>query len=216
MPAQKPNANQVVGTPWSFIAAACARLGITHFVVDLAATPENAKAETFLGPSPDGGSLAMDWTAFCGPGKGWGYLNPEFSDIGSQWAPKAEAEWRMGALFAMLVPTSTGAVWWMDHVAGKAHEVNIVGRIIFEGQADAYPKDLTLLLWIPGVKGGRSWWRWQIPTRPKKGFVIPQHASTQRANALRQKALTSFHASVKRKQKKLETAQEASCPQTPV
>jgi phage N-6-adenine-methyltransferase len=162
-PTQKPGkSNQVVSTPPEFLAAVRQRLGIREFAIDLAASHENAVCEPYFTRETD--SLSQPWHQFCGNGKGWGWLNPEFADI-APWASKAFAESRLGAQLAMLVPSATDTEWWHDHVRGHGYATHLRQRIRFIGHTDQYPKGLALVLYAPFLEGGECWWSWKPSTR---------------------------------------------------
>lgn len=173
MPKQKPGrSRQDYGTPADFLAAVKHRLGITEFVVDLAATAENAKARRFI--TPEVNSLTFDWGTYR---TGWCWLNPPFRRI-VPWVGKAHAsqmpkagevvltpDWAPKPFVmpppqvAMLVPAAVGANWWRDHVDGVAYVLLLNGRLTFGGESDPYPKDCALLLY--GMNPGYEVWDWR-------------------------------------------------------
>lgn len=154
MPAQNPGkSEQIVVTPDEFISATKKRLGIKEFAIDLAANKDNTKASQFY--SEEDNSLVQSWVY-----NGWGWLNPEFADIGP-WVEKAWNESRNGAKVALLMPSSTGSNYWAKWVDRKAYVTFLNGRIQFVGHKTGYPKDLVLLLYAPYLDGGSTVWRWK-------------------------------------------------------
>lgn len=87
-----------------------ARLDATyHFTLDVAATPENAKCDTFY--SVRGNGLELPWR-----GRVW--CNPPYSEIG-KWVEKAWTEWyaKNTDLIVMLLPANRPEqAWWQDNV----------------------------------------------------------------------------------------------------
>lgn len=194
MPRQKPGlSEQSVGTPWALIHAACNKLHIERFNWDLAADDANTKAPYSLIDEPfrmerryfneSDDSLSQPWhrlneynqTA----GAPWAWLNPPFSRI-EPWAEKCYLEAARGAHVALLVPSSTGAGWWVANVHDRAYVLHLWGRVTFEGHTSPYPKDLSLCLYTPtGLKGVDFWdWRMDIskpllePSEVRDGAVV--------------------------------------------
>lgn len=154
MPAQKPGkSEQSVETPNEFIEAVKERLGIDEFIMDLAASPENTKAEKFFTEADN--SLSKSW-----PPVGWCWLNPPYADLGT-WTMKAHDESFSNAHIAMLVPASVGSSWWFDYVTPRAYINFLHPRLIFVGHKSPYPKDLALLLYAPYLYGGSTNWTWK-------------------------------------------------------
>lgn len=149
---------QAVSTPPDFLAAVRCRLGISGFAIDLAASHENAVCEPYF--TTEMNSLVQPWHQYCGRGKGWGWLNPEFADI-APWATKAHEEARQGAQVAMLVPAAPDTRWWYDHVRAKGYVTHLRQRMAFVGHRDMYPKGLALVLYAPYLDGGECWWAWK-------------------------------------------------------
>lgn len=95
------------GTDPAFIARLEARFGA--FTLDAAASPENAKCETFYSLVHSG--LTHPWH-----GRVW--CNPPYSDCGA-WVSKAWAEWALSRpdLIVMLLPANRcEQAWWQDLV----------------------------------------------------------------------------------------------------
>lgn len=168
-PPQRPgNSDGVFVTPDPFIAAVKHRLGITDFVVDLAASASNTKALRFLDEAHD--SLAFDWTIYAG--RGWCWLNPPFNDLRpwvakcASYIPDGHYQPSQGLQVALLVPASIGADWFTDHVEGHADILPLRGRLSFD-ERGPYPKDCVLALYGNRPKSftgyTRSWdWRKEL------------------------------------------------------
>jgi phage N-6-adenine-methyltransferase len=155
MPEQKPyRSKQDYGTPPEFLTAVKNRLCITKFVIDLAASKENAVAEIFYTEEDDSlGPIKWDWG-------GWAWLNPPFSRI-EPWVAKAAKEASNGAHIAVLVPAAVGSNWWRDWVEAYAYQSFLNGRLTFVGETAPYPKDCALLLYTPWQFMGHEIWNWR-------------------------------------------------------
>lgn len=154
MPKQKPHrSKQDYGTPPELIAAVEARWG--DLVIDLAASPKNAKAPYYFTAADDFLTQDEYWSP-----QGWlCWLNPPFANLGP-WMAKCAADSQRGAHIVMLVPASIGAEWFAKHVYGKARVVALRPRLTFEGCDQPYPKDCMLILW--GIdEPGFEIWKWK-------------------------------------------------------
>jgi hypothetical protein len=160
MPQQKRGeSKQDVGTPRDFIQAACRKLGIFAFGLDLAATSRNSVASRYFSPRED----CFKQPSWKAPGKQWSWLNPEFDNIG-KYAERCLMEMRSNdAKIAFLTPASVGSNWYRDfiHKQRGVLQLNLNGRIKFVGHKDPYPKDLMLTLFAPYLEWDTEIWRWQ-------------------------------------------------------
>lgn len=160
-PKQKPGVSkQDYATPAVFLDAVKARLGITEFVIDLAASAENTKAHVWFDEQRDALSVPR-WEFFIQDG--WAWLNPPFAQI-APWARKcAETVARSDAKIAFLVPAAVGSNWYRDYMDGQhAHVLFLNGRIPFMPDKPKwlYPKDCILVLYGLGYQGSSVWtWR---------------------------------------------------------
>jgi phage N-6-adenine-methyltransferase len=162
MPVQKPGrSKQDYGTPPEFLAAVKKRLCIEEFALDIAASAENAVADTFYTEEDNALSDDLRWRREIEPAvKGdWAWLNPPFSNI-APWVEKAAQEASLGANILVLVPASVGSNWWRDCVEPYAYQTFLNGRITFVGQEDPYPKDCALLMYTPWQLMGHEIWSW--------------------------------------------------------
>lgn len=157
MPRQKPSESiQDYGTPQNLIDAIERRFGKLH--VDLAAEPWNKKAPIFVTPQQD--TLTVPWARRFG--RKQNFLNPPFKHI-PPFAEKCAYEGRLmktGRIF-FLTPASVGANWFVEHVKPYAFVLELHGRITFEGEEQAYPKDCILSIFGGGTLPGRDTWRWK-------------------------------------------------------
>lgn len=177
MPAQRPHQSvQNRRTPEAFLAAVKHKLGITAFVIDLAADEENSVADLWYDQAQD--ALKQPWKV----GDGWNWLNPEFGEI-RPWVEKAWRESLLGAHTAVLIPAAVGSDWWRFWVDRKAHVLLLNGRLCFihdwattidpatlkEGKGPPrcysspplYPKDCCLLLYSQGLSLSYDVWNWR-------------------------------------------------------
>jgi hypothetical protein len=181
MPEPKHNrgrSKQDYRTPRPFLDAACLLLGVSDFIIDLAATHRNAVCSRWISAAEN--SLVQPWhlidcrdyrspdsdgvgVLYDSLGRLWGWLNPEFDNI-EPWARKSYEETRstyQRFAVAMLVPASVGSNWWRDWVHNKALVCCLNGRVKFVGQSDQYPRDLALLLYGPCIEPGYRIWTWR-------------------------------------------------------
>jgi hypothetical protein len=156
-PVQKPGRSwQAVGTPRALLDAVELRYGRIAF--DLAADTDNRVVPLYFGPgSPLGeDALARDWSLIGGDGPLW--LNPPFGNI-SPFAKKC-AQHRHEKTIAMLVPLTT-ANWARDYVFPFAFVRGLNPRVTFVGHSQAFPKDVMVCVYGPGVPPGFDCWRWR-------------------------------------------------------
>jgi phage N-6-adenine-methyltransferase len=161
---RRHKSKQDYGTPADFLAVVTERFGELKF--DLAASPENAKAQKFF-TSKDN-ALKQEW-----PRRVLCWLNPPFDRV-DKWAAKCAAEAAKGSRILFLVPASVGANWYWESVAPHAVVYAVTPRLQFDGyrnkrtgKPEPYPKDLILAAYGFGVTGF-SRWPWKAP-RTRKG-----------------------------------------------
>lgn len=102
-----------------------------HFVLDAAASPENAKCSLYFSPDDDG--LSQSWqlggAVFCNP--------PYGREIG-KWVQKAYSEHaRGGVTIVMLIPARTDTSYFHDYIYGNAEIRFLRGRLKFEDENGA-------------------------------------------------------------------------------
>lgn len=157
MPTQKPGRSfQAYRTPVDFLTAVRHRLGIVDFDIDLAADEDNAVCDLYYDVECDG--LKQPWKV----GDGWNWLNPEFGDI-EPWVERAFCQLiTEGARTAVLVPSSTGSLWWAAWVHHCCQILLLRPRLSFDGR-HPYPKDCSLLLYAPDAPRDYDLWDWRQP-----------------------------------------------------
>lgn len=163
MPAQRPaTSQQTVETPEDFLDAVRSRFGELH--VDLACTPENAKAIVAHTLEAD---EKFAWSRYT---RGTLWLNPPFSDIELFARRSAEHVDRFPqSRILMLSPASVSTNWFHDYVWNKARVLALNPRIRFVGHTHDFPKDMVLSVFGFGL-GGFDHWQWKArkPPRTKK------------------------------------------------
>lgn len=113
------------------------------FVLDAAASPDNALAERYYTEADDG--LSRSWTTatFC---------NPPYNVVG-RWIEKAAAEQRRGVTSVLLIPARTDTRAWHRYIFGRAGvEVRfLAGRLRFSGSAQSAPFPSAVVVFRPFV-----------------------------------------------------------------
>jgi phage N-6-adenine-methyltransferase len=163
--AASTTSKQDYGTPTVFTDAVQKRFG--KIVFDLAAHNDgsNAVVDRWYGPRDN--SLEQRWHRISKRGLLW--LNPPFERI-DLWVKKCAAEAALGARIALLIPASIDAVWFREHVLGKAMVLGLSPRITFVGETHPYPKPMMLVVYDSGMHGFDQW-RWK-PTRKEAQEAI--------------------------------------------
>lgn len=116
------------------------------FVLDVCATPANAKCSRFLTREDDG--LQQPWF-----GPAW--MNPPYSEQG-RWVEKAAHECdERGVLVVALLRSATDTGYWHDHIEGRREVRNIRGRISFDGPKKGSPPFASVVVvFRPAPEGG--------------------------------------------------------------
>lgn len=162
MPQQKPGlSRQDYSTPANFIAATKALLKIKAFTFDFAADESNAKAKRYWSVVDDSLSKTPEQWAAEIP-RGWGFLNPPFSNI-EPWAERCLQTKMLGGSIAFLIPAAVGANWFRDFVDSYAMVLFLNGRLAFMADQPRalYPKDCVLALFGPHVTPSYQVWTWK-------------------------------------------------------
>jgi phage N-6-adenine-methyltransferase len=93
-----------------------------RFQIDVCASKENAKCQTFFTEDIDG--LSQEWNAaIC-------WMNPPYGRAIGKWMKKAYEESLKGATVVCLVPARTDTAWWHDF-AMKGKIEFLRGRVKF-------------------------------------------------------------------------------------
>lgn len=99
-----------------------------HFVLDAAATPENAKCERYFTPEMD--ALSQSWDV-----GGAVFCNPPYGRQLGKWVAKAYLEHiRTGGTIVLLIPARTDTKYFHDYILGKAEIRFLRGRLKFEDE----------------------------------------------------------------------------------
>lgn len=99
------------------------------FELDVCATAENAKCETYFTRDDDG--LAQEWTGVC-------WMNPPYGSEIGRWVGKAYESAQAGATVVCLVPARVDTAWWWDYC--RFGEVRFLrGRLRFGGADTGAP-----------------------------------------------------------------------------
>lgn len=97
---------------------------VFHFTLDVAASHDNAKCETYYTTLSDG--LAQDW------GDNVCWMNPPYGREIGKWIRKAWESSQAGATVVCLVPARTDTAWWHEYVERAAEKQFLRGRVRFE------------------------------------------------------------------------------------
>lgn len=112
-----------------------------RFTLDVCATPQNAKCDTFYTKIDNG--LIQNW------GENVCWMNPPYGREITRWVRKAwEASCR-GATVVCLIPARTDTRWWHDHVM-LTNEIRLIkGRIRFVGAPSSAPFPSAIVVFYP-------------------------------------------------------------------
>lgn len=148
-------------TPWDFVHICEKTFGV-KFILDCAASAQNAKAPVFL--TEDANGLTTDWKWFLDhsetPNKA-AWLNPPFRNCGP-WMQKCAFEGARGSKIVTLTLSSLGTQWYKKHVKPNALSFILEDRLTFVGQDAPYTKELMISLFGFGMTG-LCWWNWKAP-----------------------------------------------------
>jgi phage N-6-adenine-methyltransferase len=100
------------------------------FTVDVCATPENAKCQTFFTKEQNG--LAQEWTGVV-------WCNPPYGLQLREWSRKAYESSQRGATVVCLLPNRTDTRWWHEWILPYAEIRFIRGRLKFNGVRNSAP-----------------------------------------------------------------------------
>lgn len=100
-----------------------------HFDVDVCATADNAKCDTYYTPEQDG--LSQEWCGAC-------WMNPPYGRNIGKWIRKAYESAQAGATVVCLVPARTDTAWWHDYAVHGEIEF-LRGRLKFGGSKNGAP-----------------------------------------------------------------------------
>ena len=111
-----------------------------HFTLDVCATPENAKCDSFYTKEQDG--LSQPW-------KGVVWCNPPYGRQIGEWVRRAFHASVSGSTVVMLLPARTDTRWFHEYIYGKAEIRFIRGRLKFGGSKNSAPFPSMVVVFMP-------------------------------------------------------------------
>ena len=111
-----------------------------HFTLDVCATPENAKCDSFYTKEQDGLSQPWEGVVWCNP--------PYGRQIG-EWVRRAFLASVSGNTVVMLLPARTDTRWFHEYIYGKAEIRFIRGRLKFGGSKNSAPFPSMVVVFMP-------------------------------------------------------------------
>lgn len=114
-----------------------------HFTLDVCASAENAKCQTYFTKEQDG--LAQRWTGTC-------WMNPPYGRNIRRWIEKAR---NSNATVVCLLPARTNTRWWFEVVADASEVRFIHPKLQFDGAAHVAPFPSAVVIFPPSwAEGG--------------------------------------------------------------
>ena len=110
-----------------------------NFVIDVCATPENAKCAIYFTKEQDG--LKQEWVGVC-------WMNPPYGREIGKWVKKAAES---NALIVGLLPARTDTKWFHDYIYGKAEIRFVKGRLKFGYAKNSAPFPSMVVIWRPSI-----------------------------------------------------------------
>ena len=111
-----------------------------HFTLDVCATPENAKCDSFYTKEQDG--LSHPW-------KGAVWCNPPYGKQIGSWVRRGFFASQSGNTVVMLLPARTDTRWFHEYIYGKAEIRFIRGRLKFGGSKNSAPFPSMVIVFMP-------------------------------------------------------------------
>ena len=111
-----------------------------HFTLDVCATPENAKCDSFYTKEQDG--LSQPW-------KGVVWCNPPYGKQIGSWVRRGFFASVSGSTVVMLLPARTDTKWFHEYIYGKAEIRFIRGRLKFGGSKNSAPFPSMVVVFMP-------------------------------------------------------------------
>ena len=111
-----------------------------HFTLDVCATPENAKCDSFYTKEQDG--LSQPW-------KGVVWCNPPYGKQIGSWVRRGFFASLSGNTVVMLLPARTDTRWFHEYIYGKAEIRFIRGRLKFGGSKNSAPFPSMIVVFMP-------------------------------------------------------------------
>ena len=111
-----------------------------HFTLDVCATLENAKCDSFYTKEQDG--LSQPW-------KGVVWCNPPYGKQIGSWVRRGFFASLSGNTVVMLLPARTDTRWFHEYIYGKAEIRFIRGRLKFGGSKNSAPFPSMVVVFMP-------------------------------------------------------------------
>ena len=113
-----------------------------HFTLDVCATPENAKCDSFYTKEQDG--LSQPW-------KGVVWCNPPYGRQIGEWVRRAFLASVSGSTVVMLLPARTDTKWFHDYIYKRNNvEIRFIrGRLKFGGNKNSAPFPSMVVVFMP-------------------------------------------------------------------
>ena len=111
-----------------------------HFTLDVCATPENAKCDSFYTKEQDG--LSQPW-------KGVVWCNPPYGKQKGTWDRRGFFASLSGNTVVMQLPARTDTRWFHEYIYGKAEIRFIRGKLKFGGSKNSAPFPSMVVVFMP-------------------------------------------------------------------
>jgi phage N-6-adenine-methyltransferase len=111
-----------------------------HFMLDVAAQPDNAKCPQYFTPEENG--LVQPWKGIC-------WMNPPYGKASSQWVAKAYESAQQGATVVCLLPARTDTKWWQRYCLPPTEVRFVAGRLTFGGANNPAPFPNAVVIFRP-------------------------------------------------------------------
>lgn len=154
------------------------------FVLDVCATPQNAKTDTYYAldhadPVRRDG-LAGDWAADADQLGGAVWMNPPYGRHIAAWMAKARQAAQAGATVVTLVPVRADTRWWHEHVLASGAEVRFVaGRLTFGDAKHPATFASAVVIYRPTDKVGAPGPVKAMPAKAPAVVGTPTHGPAQ-------------------------------------
>ena len=111
-----------------------------HFNVDVCATSDNAKCNTYFTKENNG--LSQSWRGVC-------WCNPPYGREIGKWVQKAYLSSRDGSTVVMLLPARTDTKWFHEYIYNQAEIRFIKGRLKFGNSKNSAPFPSMVVVFRP-------------------------------------------------------------------
>lgn len=111
------------------------------FDIDVCASPDNAKCDTYFTKEQDG--LSQSWGVTC-------WCNPPYGREVGKWVQKAYISSKNeGSTVVMLLPARTDTKWFHEYIYNQSEIRFIKGRLKFGGSANSAPFPSMVVVFRP-------------------------------------------------------------------